>query len=143
MPVSSALEPMAVRLYPLLFALCVVPLHVCADPSLSFAKRVAFAKEVEEQKATAEYFHNGMYPAIGPSLSAAMRECMSHAGASTDKFTVVADITQNGEFIHIAYEPNTNTAACLAAAMASFRAPAPPTCDYGALPIVIDMSIKP
>lgn len=118
-------------------------MHVCADQSLSFAKRVALAKEIEEQKTTAEYFQNGMYPAIGPSLSAAMRECMSHAGASTTKFAVVADVKQNGEFIHIAYEPNTNTAACLAEAMASFRAPTPPTCDCGALPIVIEMSINP
>ena len=134
---------MSNRLLILLFALWVLPSHVCAEQTLSFEKRVALAKEIEEQNATAEYFHNGMYPAIGPSLAGAMRECMSHVGASPDKFAVVADVTQDGEFIHIAYEPNTNTAACLAAAMASFRAPAPPTCDCGPLPIVIEMSVKP
>jgi hypothetical protein len=113
-----------------------------ADVS-SFAERVALAKWVEEQKAASEYFQNGMYPAIGPSLASAMRECTSRVGASTQKFTVVANVSQDGQFTDIAHEPNTNTAACVAAAMASFRAPPPPTCDLGALPIVIDMSVTP
>jgi len=114
-----------------------------AADGTSFDERVALAIKIEEQKATSEYFKNGMYPAIGPSLASAMRECTSRAGASTAKFTVVADVSQDGLFTHIAYEPNTNTAACLAAAMASFSAPAPPTCDCGELPIVINMSVKP
>ena len=117
--------------------------HADAGETTSFSERVAIAKRIEAQKETADYFKTGMYPAIGPALASAMRDCMSRPGASTEKFTVVADVSQNGEFIHIAHEPKTNTAACLAGAMASFRAPPPPTCDCGDLPIVIDMSITP
>jgi hypothetical protein len=125
-------------------ALSLFTVHAAAADSQTFAERVALAKKVEEQSATIEYFQNGMYPAIGSALAAAMRKCMSRAGASTVKFSVVADISQDGKFTHIAHEPNTNTAACLAAAMASFSAPPPPTCDCGAaLPIVIDMSVTP
>lgn len=125
-------------------ALSLFAVHAAAADSQTFAERVALAKKVEEQSATAEYFQNGMYPAIGSELASAMRECMSHAGASTAKFSVVADISQDGKFTQIAHEPNTNTAACLAAAMTSFRAPPPPTCDCGAaLPIVIEMSVAP
>ncbi len=124
-------------------AFSILAFQASAAEATSFAERVALAKRVEEQKATAEYFKNGMYPAIGPSLASAMQECTSRAGASTEKFTVVADVSQDGQFTHIAYEPNTNTAACFAAAMELLRAPPPPTCDSGALPIVIDMSVKP
>lgn len=124
-------------------ALSVLAFQANAADAPSFAERVALAKKIEEQKATAEYFQNGMYPAIGPSLASAMRECTSRAGASAKKVTVVADVSQDGQFTHVAHEPNTNTAACLAAAMASFRAPPPPTCDSGVLLIVIDMSVTP
>lgn len=127
-----------------LLAVNLFALNAIAADNQAFAERVALAKKIEEQRATTEYFQNSMYPAIGPSLASAMKKCMSRSAASTAKFSVVADITQDGKFTRIAYEPNTNTAACLAAAMASFRAPPPPTCDCGAaLPIVIDMSITP
>lgn len=114
-----------------------------AGAARSFAKWVALAKKVEEQKATAEYFQSRMYPAIGPSLASAMRECVSQEGACMEKFTVIANVSQDGHFTDMAHQPNTNTAACLAAAMASFRVPPPPICDYGASPIVIDMSVAP
>ncbi|HRE16398.1 MAG TPA: hypothetical protein PLW86_04915 [Rhodocyclaceae bacterium] len=125
-------------------ALSLFVVNAAIADSQTFAERVALAKRLEEQSATTEYFQKGMYPAIGSSLASAMRECMSRAGASAVKFTVVADISQDGKFTHIAHDPNTNTAACLAEAMASFRAPPPPMCDCGsALPIVIDMSVTP
>lgn len=125
-------------------ALSLFAMHAAAADGQTFSERVALAKQVEEQSATTEYFRNGMYPAIGAALASAMRECMSRAGASTEKFSVVADISLDGKFTHIAHEPNTNTATCLAAAMASFRAPPPPMCDCGAaFPIVIDMSVTP
>ncbi len=124
-------------------AFSVLAFQANAADAPAFAERVALAKKLEEQNATAEYFQNGMYPAIGPSLASAMRDCTSRAGASTEKFTVVADVSQDGQFTHIAYEPNTNTAACFAAAMELLRAPPPPTCDSSALPIVIEMSVKP
>ncbi|HRE16471.1 MAG TPA: hypothetical protein PLW86_05300 [Rhodocyclaceae bacterium] len=118
--------------------------HATAAGAQPFTERVSLAKKLEEQSTTTEYFKNGMYPAIGSALASAMRECMSRAGASTVKFTVVADVSQDGKFVNIAHEPNTNTAACLAVAMESFRTPPPPMCDCGAnLPIVIDMSVAP
>lgn len=129
------------RAYIAVFSVLAFQASVADTPS--FAERVALAKNTEKQKATTQYFQNEMYPAIGPSLATAMQECMSRAGASTEKFTVVANVSQDGRFMDIAHEPSTNTATCLATAMASFRAPPPPTCDYGVLPIVINMSVKP
>jgi hypothetical protein len=137
------LELMTHRYRIYIVAFCALIFQASAADAPSFAKRVALAKEVEEQKAAAEYFQNRMYPAIGPSLASAMLECVSRVGASTEKFTVIANVSQDGQLTDIAHEPNTNTAACLTAAMASFRLPPPPTCDYGALPIVIDMSVEP
>jgi hypothetical protein len=115
---------------------------LCAE-SDQFSERVANAKKIEAQEETQAYFKNEMYPAIGPALASAMRECLSLANASTEKFTVVADISQGGEFINVAHKPKTNTATCLATAMRSFHAPPPPTCDCVSLPIVIDMAVKP
>jgi hypothetical protein len=125
-------------------ALCLLTAQTAAADDRTFSERVELAKKIEKQSATTAYFQNAMYPAIGPALASAMRECMSRAGASTVKFSLVADISQDGKFTHIAYKPNTNTAACIAAAMESFRAPPPPMCECGSsLPIVIDMSVTP
>lgn len=109
----------------------------------TFSERVATAKDVELQEETSIYFRNNMYPAIGQELNQAMRECTSLPNANIEKFTVVADITQEGKFVNIEYEPKTNTAACLAKAMKTFHSPPPPTCDSGSLPIVINMTVAP
>ena len=129
---------------PLTLVLSFLSLNAAAADKPSFAERVAMAKELEHQGPTSEYLQSAMFPAIGPELQSSMVKCMSRSGASALKFSVVADVTPEGKFIHIAREPNTNTAACLANAMGKFRAPPPPMCDYGAnLPIVIEMSIEP
>jgi hypothetical protein len=126
----------------LLPVLGAAPLPACADGAQSFASRVARAREIEARKDSADYFNNVMYPAIGTPLATAMRKCLSHAGASTAKFTVVADVTPAGKFVNLAHQPDTDTAACLATALASLRTP-PPAGARGDLPIVIDMEIAP
>lgn len=136
-------KPMAFRHRISVVAFGFVAACATAAENQSFAERVALAKKVEAQDSTTEYFQNSMYPAIGPALASAMRDCMSRAGASTSKFAVVADISQDGRFLHVAHDPNTNTATCLATAMKSFRAPPPPMYDGDAhLPIVIEMLIQ-
>lgn len=94
----------------------------CALGNQAFFERVALAKKIEEQSATAEYPRNGMFPAIGHALQSTMLKCTSLPGASTKKFSVVADISPEGKFTRIAYEPKSNTAKCLATAMEPFRA---------------------
>ena len=128
----------------LALVLSLFALNAAAADKQTFSGRVALAKEIEHQGPTSEYLNGAMFPAIGPELQSSMLKCMSRSGASALKFTVVADVTPDGKFIHIARKPNTNTAACLAAAMVKFRAPPPPMCDFGTnLPIVIEMSVEP
>ncbi len=134
---------METRQRALFFVLVAQMSYAYAASQPSFDARVARAKVIELQDATVKYFQNDMYPAIGESLATAMRGCTSRPNASLKKFTVVADVTPDGQFVRIAYRPNSDTANCLAAAMALFRAPPPPMCEYSALPVFFDMSVKP
>lgn len=109
----------------------------------TFAERHHLAKLAEEQEPTRSYLNDKMFPAVGPAAATAMRGCLTPAGASTEPFTVLADLSKDGNFTRIAYEPKTDTAACFAAAMPSFHAPPPPTQDGRPLPISIDMKIVP
>ncbi|MCK4118391.1 hypothetical protein ACI2UK_13755 [Ralstonia nicotianae] len=109
----------------------------------TFAERRQLAKLAEEQEPTRSYLKDKMFPAVGPATATAMRGCLTPAGASAEPFTVLADLSKDGNFTRIAYEPKTNTAACFAAAMPSFHAPPPPTQDGRPLPISIDMKVVP
>jgi len=111
--------------------------------SATFAERVAFAKEVEQQKEAENYFFNRLFPTIGPDIGGIMKWCSSIEGADHDKFTFVADINLNGEFTNIDFEPKTNnTGACFAKEITKVIAPPPPMCDSNALPFVLEMSIE-
>ncbi|MHA2904259.1 hypothetical protein [Ralstonia mannitolilytica] len=109
----------------------------------TFAERHHLAKLAEEKEPTRSYLNDEMFPAVGPAAATAMRGCLAPAGASTDPFTVLADLSKDGDFTRIAYEPKTDTATCFAAAMPSFHAPPPPTQGGRPLPISIDMKVVP
>jgi hypothetical protein len=110
----------------------------------SFEERYRLGGLAEENEPARSYIRDTMYRAIGPATANVMHDCLKPTGANTAPFKVVADLSGDGRFIHVAYEPKTDTAACFAAAMTSFQAPPPPpTQDGGPLPIAIYMTIAP
>ena len=111
-----------------LLAATITPLLAYGADSDAFPDRVALAKRVESQPEAAQYFKTQMYPAIGPALASAMRECLPPGKPSPGKFAVVADVSQEGKLVNIDYEPKLKAAACLANAMAAFHTPPPVTC---------------
>jgi hypothetical protein len=124
-------------------AAIIAPLRASGADTVAFPDRVALAKRVETQPEAAQYLKSQMYPAIGPALASAMRACLPPGKPSPGKFAVVADLSQEGKFVKIDYEPKVEAAACLANAMATFHAPRPVTCGCELLPIVIEMSVVP
>ena len=110
----------------------------------TFAERVAIAKKIESQKEASDYFIGSFFPAIAPSMGGIMKMCLSRNDASQEKFTLVANVALSGELVDIDFEPNSNnTGACFAKELGTLKAPPPPLCDCGALPVVIDMAVKP
>ncbi len=110
----------------------------------SFDERYRLGQMAEENEPTRSYIRHSMPRAVGPAAGQAMHDCLEPSGASTTPFKVIADISGDGRFTRIAFEPKTDTAACFAAAMTSFQAPPPPpTQDGGPLPISIYMTIVP
>lgn len=110
----------------------------------TFAERVAIANEIESQKEAADYFFGSFFPSIGPSLSGIMKMCLARDGASKEKFTLVANVTLSGELVDIDVEPKSNnTGSCFAKEFSTLKAPPPPLCDCGVLPVVIVMAVEP
>ena len=110
----------------------------------TFAERVAFANKTESQKEVSDYFFGSFFPVVGPSLGEIMEMCLSRDGANKNKFTLVANVALSGEIINVDFEPRSNnTAACFAGEFSTLKAPPPPLCDCGVLPLVINMGIKP
>ena len=110
----------------------------------TFAERVAIAKKIESQKEASDYFFGSFFPSIGPSMGGIMKMCLARDGASQEKFTLVANIALSGELIDVDFEPKLNsTGACFAKEFSILKAPPPPLCDCGVLPVVIDMAVKP
>jgi hypothetical protein len=128
------------RLYMLIALLSFADLSVAA----TFAERVAIAKEIESQKEASEYFFGAFFPSLGPSMGGIMKMCLSRERANLEKFTLVANVAQSGEIINVDFEPKSNnTAACFASEFSTLKAPPPPLCDCGLLPLVIDMGVNP
>lgn len=110
----------------------------------TFAERIAIAKKIESQKEASDYFFGAFFPSIGPSMGGIMKMCLSRDGANQEKFTLVANVALSGEIINVDFEPKSNnTAACFAGEFSSLKAPPPPLCDCGVIPLVFNMGVKP
>jgi len=110
----------------------------------TFAERVAIAKEIESQKEASDYFFGIFFPSIGPSMGGIMKMCLSRDGANKEKFTLVANVALSGGIINVDFEPKSNnTAACFAGEFSTLKAPPPPLCDCGVLPLVINIGVAP
>lgn len=125
----------------LLLACCCV--RAAAAQPETFEERRHLARILEDSEPARSYIYNKMFPAIGSTMADAMRDCLNSSEASSEAFSVVADVSQDGRFTHVAYEPRSNTATCFATAMSSFQVPSPPSGGETPFPIVFVMKIKP
>jgi len=127
--------------------LIVIVLFAVISTNLSaatFAERIAIAKKIESQKEASNYFFGSFFPTVGPSMGGIMQMCLELKGANKEKFTLVANVALSGELMDIDFEPKSNnTGICFASEFAKLKAPPPPLCDCGVLPVVIDMAVKP
>lgn len=112
---------------------------LAAEPR--FAERVVAARTLQATKAVRDYQRTAFFPTIGPSLQAAMAACLARTGAKGVRLVLVADVTDEGRFTRVAHQPDTPTAACVAQAVETFKAPPPP--DHKTLPITIEMILAP
>ena len=127
--------------------LIVIVLFTVISTNLSaatFAERIAIAKKIESQKEASDYFFGSFFPTIGSSIGGIMQMCLKRKNANKEKFSLVANVALSGELIDIDFEPKSNnTGICFAGELAKLKAPPPPLCDCGVLPVVIDMAVKP
>jgi hypothetical protein len=116
---------------------------ICDAKLPNFSERVTFAKRAEEQSEIGDYLYKVVFPSIGSDMSSIMKDCLTMPNASVGKFTVVAEITEPGQFDKIDYRPRTNTAGCFADGLASLQLPKSKLCTCGSIPVVLDMAITP
>ena len=114
----------------------------CNGKLPSFKSRVDFANKAEKQPEIRDYLKNKVYHEIGSQLATIMTDCLAKPKASTDKFTLVANIKNPGHFADVDYQPKSNTASCFAKGLSLLSFPDTDLCSCGAIPFVIDMSIK-
>lgn len=124
-----------------LFLLCCT--QAAATHAETFEERRHLAQMVEDSEPARSYIYGEMFPAIGSAMADAMRDCLKFSAASKEAFAMVADVSQDGRFTDIAYEPRSNTATCFATAISSFQVPSPPSLGEKSFPIAFHMEIKP
>jgi hypothetical protein len=110
------------------------------DAGLSFEERVRQARDFEQDAAARDYAGKNLYPAMATIMSASMKDCLKQPDASTEKFTLVANILRNGEIGDVDYKPATNTAQCFGESMRSLHLPSLPE-EFPTLPVFFDMKI--
>lgn len=115
----------------------------CDSKIPSFSARVALAKRAGFQKEIYNYLYKEMFPSIGSNMSELMKSCLAKQNASVDKFTIVADVKEPGQFSGIDYQPRTNTAKCFAEGLAPLHLPSTKLCQCGSLPVELDMTVTP
>jgi hypothetical protein len=121
----------------LITVLLAIPAYASSSPT--FTERLERAKAVEGQPAPHEYIEKKIFAAMQtPAMKEKVAKCLKAPGTSKENFTLVADITKEGKVSGIDYQPRTNTAECLAAALSTMELPPPPASGNASLPIFID-----
>lgn len=114
----------------------------------AFAARVSRGKSAETAAGGPAY-QKALWSALTDPMTVSLKTCIAHnAPANTSPFTLVADVQSSGRPSHVAVEPATPVAKCLAGWFATLTLPAPPPAPppltQGAIyPIEIDVSITP
>ena len=113
-----------------------------ATPAEPFTARVTRAKLMEAGPTGPDYQASFWHVATKP-MTDTLRGCIdSNAPADKSPFTLVADLSPDGQAQNIQVQPATPVAKCLAGQFVSWKFPAPPKLSGELLyPIEIDVSL--
>lgn len=125
-----------------LVLLIAVAFGVSAEIVPTFAERVSTAKTVADLREIKDYIETLLTRTTRPFVLEAVRICTNHPCASTDAFTVVADVRQDGTLSNIDHEPKTDASECFANALGRLRVPLPPLGVDGVFPIVFEIEAR-
>jgi hypothetical protein len=108
-----------------------------------FDVRVELGKAAEEKEEFRSY-HSAMIERVGGQYAATMRSCFATIREpQNDRFTLVGDITAEGELDAVEVRPLTNIASCFAAGLRTISFPKPPRYPgRSGFPMTIDMQIR-
>ena len=126
---------------PSAFAAALLLASCAASASDGFASRHASALALERSAAGREYLMRFMTEVDAPS-TALVEKCFEYGKkGTTDRFSLVADVLEDGSIANIAVRPETSQTRCFAEGMARVRAPRPPAgFAKRGFPIAIDTS---
>jgi hypothetical protein len=110
------------------------------EAELSFDQRVRQGRRFEQDATALEYVKKNVFPAINTVLSKSLTDCLKQPDASTEKFTLVANIMQDGGIGNVDYKPVTNTAQCYGDALRILSLPPLPN-ELSILPVFFDMAL--
>lgn len=128
----------------LFVAVCVLGFSPNAANAQTFEKRISAAKKIEDSKTYKTYFAE-VYKSIGPQMAKYMDDCVGIKAVAEPDFTLVANLTSEGNPEDIAVQPSNKVAECFSDRFKSIVLyPHPPTLSGGEkFPVVIEMKIKP
>ncbi|MBD8871279.1 peptidase C13 [Rhodanobacter sp. DHB23] len=106
-----------------------------------FESRVHAAK-MAEAAASGPAYQKTLWGHIDGSTAAAYKGCLATSRNDKSPFTLVLDVDAHGRPQHIAVQPATPTANCMAAHFAGLALPAPPAAPVP-YPLEIDFSVAP
>ncbi|MCQ8130753.1 hypothetical protein, partial [Methylomonas rivi] len=106
----------------------------------SFEQRVRQGRRFEQDAAAQDYTKKHVLPAMSDALSKSLTDCLAQPGASTEKFTLVADILPDGGISNVDYRPATNTAECFGHAFHGLSL-APLPNELSDLPVFFDLML--
>lgn len=111
---------------------------LAAEPS--FEQRIRQGRRFEQDAAAQDYTKKHVLPAMSDALSKSLTDCLAQPGASTEKFTLVADILPDGGISNVDYRPATNTAECFGHAFHGLSL-APLPNELSGLPVFFDLML--
>ncbi|MEW9622914.1 peptidase C13 [Rhodanobacter geophilus] len=113
-----------------------------ANGAIDFETRVHQAK-MAEAAATGPAYQKALWGKIGNPTTDAYKGCLaSNAPADKSPFTLVLDVDAHGKPQHIAVQPASKVATCMAGQFAGWTLPPPPV-SPSPYPLEIDFSVAP
>lgn len=113
-----------------------------AGPNEDFEARVHAAK-MAEAAATGPAYQKVLWGKIGNPTTDAYKGCMAgDAATGKSPFTLVLDVDAQGKPQHVAVQPATPVARCMAGQFATWMFPAPPAAPKP-YPLEVDFSVTP